>query len=51
MDLLDNGDNQPFRCVPAELWAVENNMNIANMGWEDFASAADEDGVLRGFGE
>src|SRR6266851_2174278 len=29
VDLLNGG--QPFRCVPAQLWSVENNLNIANM--------------------
>jgi hypothetical protein len=41
----------PFRCIPSELWSVDNNLNIANMDWEDFAGAADEDGVFRGFGQ
>lgn len=40
----------PFRVVPRELWAVENNLNIANMDWQDFTHAVDEDGVFRGFG-
>ena len=40
----------PFRCVPSELWGVENNLNISNMDWEDFASAVGGDGVFRGFG-
>lgn len=39
----------PFRCIPSELWGIENNLNIANMDWEDFADAADPDGVFRGF--
>jgi hypothetical protein len=39
----------PFRCIPSELWSVDNNLNIANMGWEEFAEAVDEDGVFRGF--
>jgi Domain of unknown function (DUF6924) len=39
----------PFRCIPSELWGVDNNLNIANMDWEDFAGAAGEDGVFRGF--
>jgi broad specificity phosphatase PhoE len=38
----------PFRCVPAALWEVENNLNLANMDWEDFADATDDDGVYRG---
>jgi hypothetical protein len=41
----------PFRCIPSELWSVDNNLNIANMDWEDFAGAADADGVFRGFGQ
>jgi hypothetical protein len=27
---------------------VENNLNIANMGWNDFTDDLDEDGVYRG---
>lgn len=41
-------DREPFRCVAAELWAVENNLNIANLDWEDFADNVDEHGVYRG---
>jgi len=48
VDLLDRG-LRPFRCIPPELWAVENNLNIANMDWESFADEAGEDGVYRGF--
>jgi hypothetical protein len=48
VDLLD--DRQPFRCILSELWGVENNLNLANLDWEDFAGAADEGGVFRGFG-
>lgn len=40
----------PFRCLPSELWSIENNLNLANMDWEDFAGATDEAGVFRGFG-
>jgi hypothetical protein len=38
-----------FRVIPAELWGVENNLSLANMDFEDFAEAVDEDGVFRGF--
>jgi hypothetical protein len=41
----------PFRCIPSELWSVDNNLNIANMSWEDFAGVAGDDGVFRGFGQ
>ncbi len=39
----------PFRCIAAQLRAVENNLNIANMDWEEFADAVDGTGVYRGF--
>jgi len=48
VDLLDSS-KPPFRCIPSELWGVDNNLNIANMDWEDFANAVDENGVFRGF--
>jgi uncharacterized protein DUF6924 len=47
VDLLDDS-HRPFRCIPPELWAVENNLNIANMDWESFAGEVDDDGVYRG---
>lgn len=48
VDLLD--DRPPFRCILSELWGVENNLNLANLDWEDFAGAAGDGGVFRGFG-
>jgi hypothetical protein len=42
-------DRTPFRCIPSELWGVENNLSISNLDWEDFADAVDSDGVFRGF--
>lgn len=38
-----------FRVIAAELWSVQNNFALANMGWEDFADAVDPDGVFRDF--
>ena len=49
VDLLE--DRPPFRCIGSQLWGVENNLSIANMDWEDFADAVDDDGVFRGFPE
>jgi Domain of unknown function (DUF6924) len=49
VDLVDDGDKRPFRTIPSELWSIDNNLNIANMDWEEFAGAADEDDVFRGF--
>jgi hypothetical protein len=48
VDLLEDNGGPPFRCIPPELWAVDNNLNIANMSWNDFADDLDEDGVYRG---
>ena len=40
---------QPFRCIPSQLWSVENNLNLANLDWRDFAQHVDGSGVFRGF--
>ncbi|MFD4559448.1 DUF6924 domain-containing protein [Streptomyces sp. NPDC058469] len=37
------------RVVAAELWSIENNLSGANMDFEEFAGAVDNDGVFRGF--
>ena len=44
------GADTPFRCILSELWGVENNLSIANMGFDEFADSVDCDGVFRGFG-
>jgi len=41
----DKGRN--FREIPAQVAAIENNLAIANMDWEDFALNTDKDGVFR----
>ncbi|MEV8613784.1 hypothetical protein AB0383_38755 [Amycolatopsis sp. NPDC051373] len=38
-----------LRVVAEHLWSIENNISLANMAWDEFASAADEDGVFHGF--
>lgn len=46
--VVDLQEGRPsFRCVAADLWAVDNNLNLANADWEDFAEAVDEQGVYR----
>jgi hypothetical protein len=42
-------EHQPFRVVATELWGVENNINLRNMDWDDFARSVDDDGIFRGF--
>lgn len=48
VDLVDH-PGRSFRVVASEMWGVENNLSIANMDFEDFASSVDHDGVFRGF--
>jgi hypothetical protein len=38
-----------FRAVPSQIFAIESNLSIANMDWQDFAESVDDDGVFRGF--
>ena len=38
-----------FRVTLEEAWAVENNLSLFNMDFFEFADAADDDGVFRGF--
>jgi hypothetical protein len=48
LDLFDPS-SQTFRAVPSAVQAIENNLSIANMDFEEFAGAVDEDGVFRDF--
>lgn len=50
VDVLDE-PGRSFRVIPAAMWSVENNLAIANMDFEEFVDAIDEDGVFRGFQE
>jgi hypothetical protein len=44
----EEGSGQ-LRVIAQELWSIENNISLANMDWEEFTNAADDDGVFRGF--
>ena len=48
LDLFE-ASGQTFRAVPSTVQSIENNLSIANMDFEEFADAADADGVFRGF--
>lgn len=48
LDLLEN-PGRTFRAPPSRIQGIENNLSIANMDFEDFASYTDEAGVFRGF--
>lgn len=48
IDLYDQ-PGRSFRVIPSEMWAVENNLSLANMDFDEFASAVDPDGIHRGY--
>jgi uncharacterized protein YbcV (DUF1398 family) len=48
IDLFDDS-KRDFRAVPKQIQAIENNLSIANMDFEDFADNVDQDGIFRGF--
>ncbi len=50
VDLSEERGRQ-FRSVAAQVASIDNNLSIANMGFEEFADAVDADGVFRGFPE
>ena len=50
VDLLEER-GRGFRAIPSQVPSIENNLSIANMGFEEFAGAVDESGVFRGFPE
>lgn len=37
------------RAIAAHMWAIENNLSLFNMDFEEFIRAADDDGVFHGF--
>ena len=45
----DEPPREAFRVAVTSLWAVENNLSLANMDWAEFANACDHDGVFRNF--
>jgi hypothetical protein len=50
VDLFEE-PGRAFRLIPSEMWAVENNLSIANMDFAEFADAVDADDVFRGFSQ
>jgi hypothetical protein len=48
IDLQEESPRE-IRVVAAEFWSIENNLSLANMDFEDFASTVDADGIFRGF--
>jgi hypothetical protein len=48
IDLYERSGRE-FRSIPSQIQSIENNLSIANMDFEEFADAVDENGVFRGF--
>ncbi|WP_205678694.1 DUF6924 domain-containing protein [Aquisphaera insulae] len=48
---LRHEPGRTFRVVASEMWGVENNLSLGNMDFAEFADAAVEDGVFRGWPE
>lgn len=48
VDLYDK-PGEYFRVIPSEMWCVENNLSISNMGFEEFMMATDKNGIFRGY--
>ena len=38
-----------FRTLPSQIQAIENNLSISNMDFDEFSSHVDKNGVFRGF--
>jgi hypothetical protein len=49
VNLNEGEQTGPFRALPRQVQAIENNLSIANMDFFEFARAAGPDGVFRGF--
>ncbi len=46
---LEHNKGLKLRTISSEMWAIENNLSICNMDFEDFIGCLDNDGVYRGF--
>src|SRR6476659_8177363 len=42
------GDVATFRALPSQIQSIENNLSIANVDFEEFASSVGKDGIYRG---
>jgi hypothetical protein len=48
---LHREPGRTFRVIPTCMWAVENNLNLANMDFYELADCADPDGIFRSIPE
>jgi hypothetical protein len=48
LNLSETNPSGPFRAVPRQVQAIENNLSTANMDFSEFARSTGADGVFRG---
>jgi hypothetical protein len=48
VNLSETNPSGPFRAVPRQVQAIENNLSTANMDFSEFARLAGPDGIFRG---
>jgi hypothetical protein len=48
VDLFERSGRE-FRAIPSTVQSIENNLSLANMDFEEFAEAVDDDRIFRGF--
>ena len=46
---LESGGLDEFQSIPEQVQAIENNLSVSNMGFDEFTGAVGLDGVFRGF--
>ena len=46
---MQHARGETFRLIPSEFVLIENNLQIANMDFYEFAENVDDDGIFRGF--
>lgn len=49
VDLSEDDPYRPFRCTPASVQSIENNLRVANMDFSEFADSAWTEKIFRGF--
>ena len=43
------GEISTFRALPSQIWSIEANLSLSNLGFDEFEACVDADGVFRGY--
>ena len=49
VNLNARAETEPFRTLPRQVQAIQNNLSLANMDYVEFARSVGKDGIFRGF--